>query len=379
MIISLKNSLLFLGLSILSLGTTPASLKVNPRYAQITLKVTTTLMDQPHYIRLEGFLGTSKVIFHLQLIQGKVRGNYFCDGHWVNLDGESKKDGNIILLGSVLEQEDSQYSIKLNHKFGVFRGECIDEQTGKISTMVLREKYPPGSVRLNSGHTIDSLILPKGVSHYQKPRFSQHYLFSDTTKNNWLEETLKQQHSLSPEMQWVSEFNKRAKKKLAYIASELKTLIKEKAIDLSGQYGYESREEVILNGNDLLVYQRRISESLGGEDLKSTQLICIDMATQRRLQLKDVLVDTARVLDRALEASFRKQRKITTEPMSEYLGVTKIHHNNNFAISPYGLTFFYNPYELAGPSEGIVSISVNIDDFPSLFKNEIILRLKNSG
>jgi hypothetical protein len=103
---------------------------------------------------------------------------------------------------------------------------------------------------------------------------------------------------------------------------------------------------------------------LGGAHPNSTtRFASFDVRSGRTLTRWDLLREDARdSLDAAGERAFRRVRKLAPDADLAAAGFWfeggRFKLNENFAVSPTGLLFFFNPYEVAPYALGATSLSL---------------------
>jgi hypothetical protein len=129
-------------------------------------------------------------------------------------------------------------------------------------------------------------------------------------------------------------------------------------------WDFERRIEPL--GDTLGVASLAVTEQafLGGAHPNSTTLFAnFDLATGRMLRRSDLLLDSGREqLDRVGERAFRRVRKLAPGADLNAAGFWfeggRFKLNENFAVTPTGLLFFFNAYEIGPYVFGATSISL---------------------
>jgi hypothetical protein len=148
------------------------------------------------------------------------------------------------------------------------------------------------------------------------------------------------------------------KKGFAYYRKMLESTAGDSA-EVEGMYDWEETVNATCDYNDkgLVVYNLSWYNYSGGAHGDYRGLyVCADVAGRKVLHLPDVVVvDTPR-LRAMLEQAARKSFRIKpADALSTRLLVDTIPMPANFSISDRGITFHYNPYEVAAFIEGDVS------------------------
>jgi hypothetical protein len=94
------------------------------------------------------------------------------------------------------------------------------------------------------------------------------------------------------------------------------------------------------------------------------------------IQLSDIFIKGfEKTLDGLLDKKYRSVNKISAKAdlQNEGLLVSKIEHNNNFAISNEGVRFFYNQYEIASYAAGTIEINLTFKELSNIIKEDGII------
>jgi hypothetical protein len=135
---------------------------------------------------------------------------------------------------------------------------------------------------------------------------------------------------------------------------------------------------VILNRDNILCYRADTYAYTGGaHGMGISRFLAFDTRKNIRLQLKDLFVDGYELLlGDILERKYRDMRFMNeNEPLTDAgLFDDSIHPTENFRISEEGITFSYNPYELAPYSMGSITISLRKDEITDLLKPDAAVK-----
>jgi hypothetical protein len=144
----------------------------------------------------------------------------------------------------------------------------------------------------------------------------------------------------------------------------------------SSPWDFERRIEPL--GDTLGVASLAVTEQafLGGAHPNSTTLFAnFDLASGRMLKRSDLLLDSGREqLDRIGERAFRRVRKLARDADLNAAGFWfeggRFKLNENFAVTPTGLLFFFNPYEIGPYVFGATSITLPWADVMPLVRTD---------
>ena len=136
---------------------------------------------------------------------------------------------------------------------------------------------------------------------------------------------------------------------------------------------------VVLNRSGLVTVSLATGSYTGGaHGMESIGYYVFDAATGRRLTLEDIMVQGYQSrLDALIERRFRQDKGLKPgEPLNGDNGGlfdNVIRHNDNFAITDSGITFLYNPYEIAPYVFGQIAIELKWAEIRTLVKRQYIL------
>lgn len=147
----------------------------------------------------------------------------------------------------------------------------------------------------------------------------------------------------------------------------------------SSPWDFERRIEPL--GDTLGVASLAVTEQafLGGAHPNSTTLFAnFDVASGRMLKRSDLLLDSGREqLDRIGERAFRRVRKLAPDVDLNAAGFWfeggRFRLNENFAVTPTGLLFFFNPYEIGPYVFGATSIALPWAEVMPLIRTDGLL------
>lgn len=97
-----------------------------------------------------------------------------------------------------------------------------------------------------------------------------------------------------------------------------------------------------------------------------------DTATGRQLTLKDVLTDT-KGLDQILAEKIRAKYAFEPFPSLDEMLAEYDSEDYIWTLGYQGITFYFNPYEIAAYAAGLLTVTVWFDEMPELFRDEYTL------
>jgi hypothetical protein len=136
--------------------------------------------------------------------------------------------------------------------------------------------------------------------------------------------------------------------------------------------------EVIREDSSILIMELSGYRFLGGaRGYTLTNFINWNTKAGKKIELKDILTDDyAKGLNSIAEKIFRKQEKLSdsTALKPNYLFAEgKFALNNNFLITPIGIRFLYNQYEIKPYPAGETNILIPYSDIVSLLRPNTVI------
>ncbi len=149
-----------------------------------------------------------------------------------------------------------------------------------------------------------------------------------------------------------------------------------KEFDTAVSYQFDLEASVVLDRPGLLTVDLSVQSYTGGAHGNSmTRYLVFDTRTGRRLGLVDVFREGFEgPLNRLIDRRYREMRSLSeTERLDGEKGrlfENYIHFNDNFALTPEGVTFYYNNYEIAAYAFGPTVIAFSYGELADLVKPE---------
>ena len=143
-------------------------------------------------------------------------------------------------------------------------------------------------------------------------------------------------------------------------------------------YQLDSKAIVIRQDSTLLIIEFTSYSFTGGaHGLTSTNFLNWDTKTNRRIVLNDILTEGyAESLNTVAEKIFRKQEKLSDSASLKsgyFFKGDKFALNNNFLITPIGIRFLYNQYEIKPYSAGQTSLLIPYSQIESLLRPNTVI------
>jgi hypothetical protein len=139
-----------------------------------------------------------------------------------------------------------------------------------------------------------------------------------------------------------------------------------------------SNTEVIRQDSGILIMELSGYRFLGGaRGYTLTSFINWNTKAAKKIELKDIFIDGyAKNLNRVAEKIFRKQEKLSDSAALKpnYLFLEgKFTLNNNFLITPIGIRFLYNQYEIKPYPAGETNILIPYAEIVSLLRPNTVI------
>lgn len=142
---------------------------------------------------------------------------------------------------------------------------------------------------------------------------------------------------------------------------------------------YEQYADIIPIYNDkqfLVIGNQYYDYSGGAHGNHGSIYVNMDVKNKKVLQLGDVMQLDSVAISSQLNAQARVKLKIAADkPITDQLFVSSVPPSDNFIIADRGITFCYNPYEIACYAAGEIKIFVPYKNLKPLLKPEFITRM----
>jgi hypothetical protein len=136
----------------------------------------------------------------------------------------------------------------------------------------------------------------------------------------------------------------------------------------------ERKVRVLTNRPPLLTLEvSELTYTGGAHPNHFTKYINIDLRTGKRITLNELFSPEAlKKLEKLAEKRFREDRKFSKKQSWSELGFFfengEFHLNDNFKIDSDGITFLFNPYEVASYAFGSIELKIPLSDIRPLLK-----------
>jgi hypothetical protein len=335
------------------------------------------------YKRLAGKIDSKPIVMHLIRTDSLLRGSFFyknAKNTFFNEESTIDRKGTIKIAAY---NENNDNDIKLAGMFeGIFentvqlKGVWKDNESGQNLKFSLEEKYKEGS-------------MPLMVTHFYKQLDCDEEKACATMTLNF--PRLKKE--ANPKLANIinAEINKNLLEMLSDLASnpdEAKASSIEEAtaafFDSFGedgeQYGQRWSNEIDWdihnNAHHVLSFALNKYYYTGGAHPNyMSQNFNFNLNNGKLIQLSDIFEgDYKKILLQAAEKELRKQQDIPAKaPLSDFIFEDELTLNDDFYLSPEGITFVYDPYEIAPYAFGTITLPIAFKDIKSIVKKDGLL------
>ncbi len=159
-----------------------------------------------------------------------------------------------------------------------------------------------------------------------------------------------------------------------FFASYLEMLADEKP-DSTGEasfmlnYAESASISIIFNEKSLLsVGYGTYSYTGGAHGNHATTIATYDLVQKKSLTLNDIfLPNSEKTINKTLANAVRRQFNMkVNEPLSNKLFGNAVESTSNFCITPKGILFLYNPYEIAAYAMGEIELFIPFQEIKSI-------------
>jgi hypothetical protein len=319
------------------------------------------------YKRFSGTIAGKQVVLHLHRYDGAVHGNfqYTAIGETIGLHNwEDTIDDDQFYLLEAPETEKSNNDSPAHWAIRVHGRNATGTWTNASGNVhypiTLKEEYPVGSTKLQAVYFSDSASLIAGRA---KPNATKaySYLVPGDNTNTFLQNALKSIVATSAAAT-ISVGDALSQMTKTYFDEYRRenSAIAEKHSDLESftlNYTSDDVLSVLYNDDGLLVIEDQNTEYTGGmHGNYGSSFSNIDVRDQRLWTITDMIVDTGALRPMINDAAIAYFRLKPGEGMDQRMLVDEVPPTANVYLSNTGLTFVYNPYEIASYADGQVAL-----------------------
>ncbi len=359
----LRYCLLILPLLISACGDHTSQPKIAARVD--TAQESTAAPVGDFYKRYAGTIAGRPVVMHLQRVNGRAQGTYqyVSVGQVILLRDwtDTVTDDEFVLTEVVPGTRGDGARLSLTIRGLRATGYWQGPDSSRQQDVSLREEYTDGSTSLAIFHLEDSAALIPDRPSSPKATASYTYLLPAHGNRGFLYEALREQvlrgegseagvaEAIRADMDGY--FREYRKENAFFISSD-----PDAALFAFG-YTRDVVMNVLWNDRYWLVTELFQSSYTGGAHGNyGSSYANIDLQLQHVWRLTDIVTDTGALRPMLNDAAIRYFSTRSGESMAGQLLVSEVPPTTNVYLTATGLTFVYNPYEIASYADGQISL-----------------------
>ncbi|HLO70346.1 MAG TPA: DUF3298 domain-containing protein [Flavipsychrobacter sp.] len=347
-----------------------------------------TIDKNTYYKRYSGTIAGQPVVLHLSSDNGAFSGSYYYVkqgkpiGIYFSKD-TTIADGYLVAEPTAIREDEREATWKILFKDNTIIGKWTSPDGSKTYNINLKEEYPVGSYQLSIWEKEDSIRYkadkpePAATIAYKLLRGSSAMKNEDV---QFIEKLI--MHELGADSLQAITVEDCVKKQIAAYAVWYRETIGQDTTEsslmmASNNYYSSVAMDAIVNDNNWLVIEMSGSEYTGGAHGNyGVSYLNIDMQQKRVWKMEDVLtVDTTK-LSTLLNNEARRYFAIPApEKLEDRMLTDRATPNGNICITPTGINFVYNPYEIASYADGIITLFLPYSQLKDLLKPEFKQRM----
>lgn len=343
--------------------------------------------NNTYYKRYSGTIAGQPVVLHLSSDKGALSGSYYYVkqgkpiGIYFSKD-TTIADGYLVAEPSATREDEREAIWKIKLKDNTIIGKWTSPDGSKTYDINLKEEYPTGSYQLSIWEKEDSIRYkadkpePAATIAYKLLRGSSAMKNEDV---QFIEKLI--MHELGADSLNAITIEDCVKKQIDNYGKWYRGILAEEPDSNLGEswnnYYSGVAMDVIFNDNNWLVMEMSGSEYTGGAHGNyGVSYMNIDMQQKRVWKMEDVMTVDSNKLNLLLDAEARRYFAIAaTESFEDRLLTDKVMPNGNICITPTGINFVYNPYEIASYADGIITLFLPYSQLKDLLKPEFKQRM----
>ncbi|MFN4248965.1 MAG: DUF3298 domain-containing protein [Flavipsychrobacter sp.] len=343
--------------------------------------------NNTYYKRYSGTIAGQPVVLHLSSDNGALSGSYYYVkqgkpiGIYFSKD-TTIADGYLVAEPSATREDEREAIWKIQLKDNTIIGKWTSPDGSKTYDINLKEEYPTGSYQLSIWEKEDS-IRYKADKPEPAAKIAYKLLRGSSAMKNedvqFIEKLI--MHELGADSLNAITIEDCVKKQIDNYGKWYRGILAEEPDSNLGEswnnYYSGVAMDVIFNDNNWLVMEMSGSEYTGGAHGNyGVSYMNIDMQQKRVWNMEDVLTVDSNKLNLLLDAEARRYFAIAaTESFEDRLLTDKVMPNGNICITPTGISFVYNPYEIASYADGIITLFLPYSQLKDLLKPEFKQRM----
>ena len=316
-----------------------------------------------YYKRYSGTIAGKQVVAQLHCLDGRLHGSYQYStiGQVIGLRPwmDTAEDDEYVLSETAPGGQDEGAAWTIRIKPDGATGAWRNHDAAQEFPVRLAETYPAGSVALDAFYIRDSVILLPQKPHSPKALSTYSYLLPKGKSEGFLFEALRRQ--LVPGSAGADVATAIRAANDDYFESYRKenaALLKDPDGDVfSFDYSNDVSVSVLYNDQYWLVTELFTASYTGGAHGNyGTSYANIDLQEGRVWTASDIIIDTNAIRPMLNDAAINYFRPKPGQEMSQRLLVDEVPATANVYLSATGLSFVYNPYEIASYAAGQISL-----------------------
>lgn len=365
-----------------------ASCDNSPQQQKLANQSDVAIDKNTYYKRYSGTIAGQPVVLHLSSDNGALSASYYYVkqgkpiGIYFSKD-TTIADGYLVSERPATRADEREATWKILLKDNTITGKWTSPDGSKTYDINLKEEYPAGSYQLSVWEKTDSVRYkadkpePVAAVSYKLLRGGNAMKNDDI---QFIEKLI--MHELGADSMNAITIEDCVKKQIAAYAVWYRETIGQDTTEsslmmASNNYYSGVAMDVIFNDNNWLVMEMSGGEYTGGAHGNyGVSYLNIDMQQKRVWKMEDIMTVDSNKLNLLLDAEARRYFAIAaTESFEDRLLIDKILPNGNICITPTGINFVYNPYEIASYADGIITLFLPYSQLKDLLKPEFKQRM----
>ncbi len=318
------------------------------------------------YKRFEGTIAGNQIIMHLHKTETHYTGSYYYrnTGEWINVSAGNLSSDSIILneyaeaYNENAYDETNQPQLRCRLQNDQLTGVWMSADKKTSYPIDLKETYPTGTYKFFIKNYIDSITGFPGMKG-KSPAAEIEYSFVSAVKNNWLNNEIKKIMGYDSSLNFKDGFQKIKNDYFNFYKKDLPADFD--SLEMPDTYNFSQSQNVTIryNENDFVIFESsEYSYSGGMHGNYSSTFFGFDIPMNKSILLADIVSADSVSLQKVVEKYFRIQYKVKSDSLNEILFENYLPANKNFYFNEKGITFLYNPYEVASYAQGEISVFI---------------------
>ncbi|WP_165953149.1 DUF3298 and DUF4163 domain-containing protein [Pedobacter changchengzhani] len=348
----------------------------------------TTNVSGLFYKRLQGTIGDKSVVVQLHKNGNDYNGSYYADGSSYELLTDTILNENEFILfinnspDYYFDKDLQQPRLHLKRFGSGFTGEWISGKKDKTLTVKLENKYPEGSYPFTFNNYKDSIKAYPAKAKSPTAEISFYYLLANQTNESakWLNNQLRKINEIKPDEDVLKALQKQAKTYLNGYREEIKdaNATADNEMNWMNYTDYNNQNIQFNDKGFVIISNFNDNYSGGAHGNYNSSFYRFDVKNQKKLELNDLLKIDSNLLQKILEKNLRKSYNIKpTEKLTTVLFENYLKANKNFYFNENGITFLYNPYEVASYAQGQIVVFIPYSDLKDHLNIDFMKRIAN--